>query len=163
MPPQDLHKAVRSPANVAELLVTTLAKKGYQIIGQGIAHQNHRLTLPDDVKEIAKSIVTKLNLSGLNPPNKADFINTPAEDQAVKFLIRSEQIIELDAKIVIAATSLDVATRKVKEFIAQHGQATASDLRQHLESTRKIVMPLLEHLDTLGVTQRNGNFRTLKK
>ncbi len=163
MPSEDLHKAVRSPANVAELLVTTLAKKGYQIIGQGIAHQNHRLTLPDDVKEIAKSIVTKLNLSGLNPPNKADFINTPAEDQAVKFLIRSEQIIELDAKIVIAATSLDVATRKVKEFIAQHGQATASDLRQHLESTRKIVMPLLEHLDTLGVTQRNGNFRTLKK
>lgn len=162
MPKDDLHKAVNTPANIADLLITSLGEKGYQISGQGVAHQNHRLTLPDEIKKIANTIVTKLDLSGLNPPNRSDLINSPAEDQAVKFLIRSGQIVELDAKIIITTQALNNAIDKVKEFISSRGQATASELRQHLESTRKIVMPLLEHLDAVGVTQRNENFRTLK-
>lgn len=80
----------------------------------------------------------------------------------MKFLIRSGRVIELDPKIVITSAALDTAIQKVKTFISSHGQATASELRQHLDSTRKIVMPLLEHLDALGVTLRNENYRTLK-
>ena len=162
MPLEDLQKALRNPNNVADFLITTLDEKGYQVSAQGVAHQSHRLTLPDEIQKIATSIVSKLDQCGLNPPNKADLINTPVEDQAIKFLIRSGQLVELDAKIVISINTLNGAINKVKSFISSHGQATASDLRQHLESTRKIVMPLLEHLDALGVTQRNENFRTLK-
>lgn len=80
----------------------------------------------------------------------------------MKFLIRSGQVVELDPKIVITSAALDAAIQKVKTFISSNGQATASELRQHLDSTRKIVMPLLEHLDALGVTLRNENYRTLK-
>ena len=162
MPTNDLIKAAQIPANVADLLINALDKKGYRVSGQGVAHQSHRLTLPDEIKSIADSILTILDQSGLNPPNKSELINTPAEDQAIKFLIRSGQLVELDAKIVITTNTLNVAIAKVKSFISSHGPATASDLRQHLGSTRKIVMPLLEHLDALGVTQRSENFRTLK-
>ena len=123
---------------------------------------NHRLTLPDEIEKIAQSIVTQLDHTGLNPPNKSDIITTPAQDQAMKFLIRSGQVVELDPKIVITSAALDAAIQKVKTFISSNGQATASELRQHLDSTRKIVMPLLEHLDALGVTLRNENYRTLK-
>jgi len=162
MPTEDLHKAIHSPASVSDLIITTLETKGYQTSGQGIAHQSHRLTLPDDIKKTANAIVIQLDHSGLNPPNKSDLTNTPAEDQAMKFLIRSNQVVQLDPKIVISTNSLNTAIESVKNFISSHGQATASDLRQHLKSTRKIVMPLLEHMDKLGVTQRNENFRVLK-
>lgn len=162
MPTEELHKAIGSPASVATLIITTLEAKGYQVSGLGIAHQNHRLTLPDDIKKIANAIVSQLNQCGLNPPNKSDLIHTAAEDQAMKFLIRSGQVVELDAKIVISTNTLNTAIESVIKFISSHGQATASDLRKHLESTRKIVMPLLEHMDKLGVTQRNENFRVLK-
>ena len=162
MPLDNLQKEIDCPEEVLELLITTLGTKGYQGSGQGVAHPNHRLTLPDEIEKIAQSIVTQLDQTGLNPPNKSDLINTPAQDQAMKFLIRSGQVVELDPKIVITSAALDAATQKVKTFISSHGQATASELRQHLDSTRKIVMPLLEHLDTLGVTLRNENYRTLK-
>ncbi|MGB2401967.1 MAG: selenocysteine-specific translation elongation factor [Akkermansiaceae bacterium] len=162
MPIEELHKVIDSPSSTAALIITTLEAKGYQVSGPGIAHQNHRLTLPDDIKKIASAIVSQLNQCGLNPPNKSDLIHTAAEDQAIKFLIRSDQIVELDAKIVISTNALNKAIESVMKFISIHGQATASDLRQHLQSTRKIVMPLLEHMDKLGVTQRNENFRVLK-
>ena len=162
MPLDNLQKEIDCPENVLELLITTLVTKGYQASGQGVAHPNHRLTLPDEIESIAQSIVTQLDQTGLNPPNKSDLITTPAQDQAMKFLIRSGQVVELDSKIVITSAALDAAIQKVKSFISSHGPATASELRQHLDSTRKIVMPLLEHLDALGVTLRNENYRTLK-
>ena len=162
MPLDNLQKEINCPEEVLELLITTLVTKGYHASGQGVAHPNHRLTLPDEIEKIAQSIVTQLDQTGLNPPNKSDLITTPAQDQAMKFLIRSGRVIELDPKIVITSAALDTAIQKVKTFISSHGQATASELRQHLDSTRKIVMPLLEHLDALGVTLRNENYRTLK-
>ena len=162
MPLDNLQKEIASPEEVIGFLITTLSTKGYQASGQGIAHPNHRLTLPDEIEKIAQSIVTQLDHTGLNPPNKSDIITTPAQDQAMKFLIRSGQVVELDPKIVITSAALDAAIQKVKTFISSNGQATASELRQHLDSTRKIVMPLLEHLDALGVTLRNENYRTLK-
>ena len=162
MPLDNLQKEIASPEEVIGFLITTLSTKGYQASGQGIAHPNHRLTLPDEIEKIAQSIVTQLDQTGLNPPNKSDIITTPAQDQAMKFLIRSGQVVELDPKIVITSAALDAAIQKVKTFISSNGQATASELRQHLDSTRKIVMPLLEHLDALGVTLRNENYRTLK-
>lgn len=162
MPLDNLQKEIASPEEVLGFLITTLSTKGYQASGQGVAHPNHRLTLPDEIEKIAQSIVTQLDHTGLNPPNKSDIITTPAQDQAMKFLIRSGQVVELDPKIVITSAALDAAIQKVKTFISSNGQATASELRQHLDSTRKIVMPLLEHLDALGVTLRNENYRTLK-
>ena len=162
MPLDNLQKEIACPEEVLEFLITTLGTKGYQASGQGVAHPNHRLTLPDEIEKIAQSIVTLLDQTGLNPPNKSDIITTPAQGQAMKFLIRSGQVVELDPKIVITSAALDAAIQKVKTFISSNGQATASELRQHLDSTRKIVMPLLEHLDALGVTLRNENYRTLK-
>jgi len=50
---------------------------------------------------------------------------------------------------------------KVKDFIEKNGQATASELRQHLNTSRKVIMPLLERLDRDKVTRREGDFRTL--
>ncbi|MDA7664054.1 SelB C-terminal domain-containing protein [bacterium] len=49
----------------------------------------------------------------------------------------------------------------MKDFIETNGQATASELRQHLNTSRKVIMPLLERLDRDKVTRREGDFRTL--
>ena len=161
IPIDQLRGITGCPERILELLMDELTNKGYQTSGQAIAHPSHRLSLPDEIKAVAQSIMTQLEKAGLNPPNKSELASTAADDQAVKFLIRSGQLIELDPKIVITSSVLDAAIQSVSQFITSHGQATASDLRQHLDSTRKIVMPLLEHMDKLGVTRRNENYRSL--
>jgi len=49
----------------------------------------------------------------------------------------------------------------VRNFIEMKGRATASELRQHLGTSRKVIMPLLERLDRDKITRRDGDFRTL--
>jgi selenocysteine-specific elongation factor len=139
-----------------------LVEQGYKLVEKSIAHSSHTLTLPDDVADVAKSILDKLNRAGLQPPNKAELTSSAREDQAMKFLIRSGQAIELEPKVVISKNTLEQAISGVRQFITEHQQATASELRQHLDTTRKVVMPLLEHLDAINITVRNDNYRTLK-
>jgi selenocysteine-specific elongation factor len=49
----------------------------------------------------------------------------------------------------------------VADFICQNGPATVSELRQTLQSSRRIMVPLLEKLDRDGMTRRIGDKRTL--
>jgi selenocysteine-specific elongation factor len=49
----------------------------------------------------------------------------------------------------------------VADFISQNGPATVSELRQRLQSSRRIMVPLLEKLDRDGMTRRIGDKRTL--
>jgi len=163
MPLDELRKSLPDiPAFIFDHLPSAMKKQGYKSSGKGLASDSHTLTLPDEIAAEANSILKTLEQTGLQPPNKSELITNARLDQAMKFLIRSGQIIELEPKIVISTKARDVASEKVKTFLIEKGQATASELRQHLDSTRKVVMPLLEHLDTIGLTVRNENFRTLK-
>jgi len=51
---------------------------------------------------------------------------------------------------------------RIIEFISKNGPATVSELRQALESSRRIMVPLLEKLDREGVTRRMGDKRSLR-
>jgi hypothetical protein len=48
-------------------------------------------------------------------------------------------------------------------FISDHGPATASQLRQALGTSRRVIIPFLEYLDRVGVTQRIGDSRQLRE
>ncbi len=162
MPLEELAKALPEiPTSIFKHLPSAMEEKGFQSNSKGLASASHTLTLPDEIAPEANAILSALDQAGLQPPNKIDFTTTAKSDQALKFLIRSGQVVELDPKVVISTKTLNNATEKVKELITAQGQATASELRQHLDSTRKVVMPLLEHLDTIGITVRNENYRTL--
>jgi hypothetical protein len=51
----------------------------------------------------------------------------------------------------------------VSDFIATNGPATASQLRQQVASSRRVMIPFLEYLDRIGVTQRSGDLRQLRR
>jgi selenocysteine-specific elongation factor len=46
--------------------------------------------------------------------------------------------------------------------LKSRGQATASELREDTQTTRRFLIPLLEKLDREGVTRRQGDYRTLR-
>lgn len=149
------------PDAIRQILPEALEKLGYQQQGKGITHSSHQLTLPADIVHDAHTIMETLNKTGLQPPNKAELTPTAKAQQAMQFLIRSGQVMELEPKVVISQTTANAAADAVRSFIQTQGKATASELRQHLGSTRKVVMPLLELLDSQGLTVRNDNYRTL--
>ena len=62
----------------------------------------------------------------------------------------------------MSAAAVAEATTQVKAFMAKHGPATVSELRQLLGSSRRVVVPFLEYLDRTFVTVRHGDKRALR-
>jgi len=50
----------------------------------------------------------------------------------------------------------------VVDLISKNGPATVSELRQALQSSRRVMVPFLERLDRDGITRRVGEKRLLR-
>jgi selenocysteine-specific elongation factor len=84
-------------------------------------------------------------------------------DLVLAFLIEQGRLVELKDGILFESGDFEKIKNKVVEFLQQEGKATVSQLREHLATTRKYMVPILEKLDQLGLTQREGDKRTLAK
>ena len=76
--------------------------------------------------------------------------------------MQTKEAIQLDEKVILLSKNYNEAVDKIRSHITQNGPATAADLRKVLSSTRRVVIPLLEHLDKEGITFRSGDTRVLK-
>jgi len=61
------------------------------------------------------------------------------------------------------ASQLARIQARVEAFLRERERMTAAEFRDLLGTSRKYAVPLLEWLDTHGITIRNGDYRTLRK
>jgi len=76
-------------------------------------------------------------------------------------LIENGEVIEIASDVVLSRENFERMKNAVTDFISKNGPATVSELRQALESSRRIMVPFLERLDRDGITRRIGDQRTL--
>jgi len=143
------------------LIEDSLETKGFTKKELGLCHQDHNLELPNTLKPLADKILKLLNDSQLQPPPLVEFIDSPEKEQVLKYLIKSDIVAELSPKAVILTTVKDNTIHSVKDFISTNGPATSSDIRQAIGGTRKTLIPILELMDDMKITRRDGDLRTL--
>lgn len=164
MPTEVLKKNLGEATAVAGLvdaLLSQLEEKNFKVADNVISHNSHSLKLPQELEAPAAEILATLDQAGLAPPLPAELQATANHQAAYRFLSRTKQIIPLDPKVTLGGAVFRETVKKVRRFIEEKGQVTASELRQHLDTSRKVIMPLLERLDRDQITRRDGDFRTL--
>jgi len=137
-----------------------------RIIQQGVYLRlpQHLPTLSSQQKKLFQEILKRFASSPLSPPTKEEIQNLGDEyEEVLTFLTEQDQLVELKDGILFRKEDFDKITAQVVDFIRKHGEATVSQLREHLSTTRKYMVPILERLDQLGVTQREGDKRILSK
>ena len=78
-------------------------------------------------------------------------------------MIDSGEVIEVGPDAILLCESFERMKSTVMEFISKNGPATVSQLREALQSSRRVMVPFLEYLDIAGVTKRVGDERVLAK
>jgi selenocysteine-specific elongation factor len=151
------------PLEVFELLLSDLCTDGFVRNGSIIARASHRAALPPHLKTIAETILTTLARKPLEPPARKEIAPDKRDQEALRFLIDQGEVIELGADVILSRESFARMKDGVVAFISEHQSATVSQLRQELQSSRRIIVPFLEKLDRDGVTQRVADRRRLKR
>ncbi|MBW1741004.1 MAG: selenocysteine-specific translation elongation factor [Deltaproteobacteria bacterium] len=78
------------------------------------------------------------------------------------FLCSRNQLIRLNDSRFISSEKMDDIKRKIEKHITEKGALTLQDSKEILGFGRTGGVPVLEHLDTIGLTMRTGNIRVLK-
>jgi selenocysteine-specific elongation factor len=145
-----------------DALIASLGSEGFTRSGSVIQRASHRAQLPEPLRAAGETMRRALSAQPLEPPSRKELTPDAASQRALKFLIESGEVIEISAELVLGATAVAQATAQVKAFMAKHGPATVSELRQSLGSSRRVVVPFLEYLDRTFVTVRHGDKRALR-
>ncbi|HVR34737.1 MAG TPA: selenocysteine-specific translation elongation factor, partial [Methylomirabilota bacterium] len=146
---------------VMDALLDGLTRNGFTRTGTAIRRANHRMALPPDLREAGDRVRAALLAHPHEPPTRKALAPDSASRQALEFLIRNGEVVPLGADLLLAAEAFHGMTESIVLHLRNHGRATVSELRQALGTTRRVMVPLLEHLDH-SVTLREGDHRVLR-
>jgi selenocysteine-specific elongation factor len=103
----------------------------------------------------AQKLLAALDAVPFSPPAPAEVGGSP---EIVRGLLREGLLLDLDGTIFTAG-AVEKARQVVREGLERHGSLTVSQARDLLGSSRKYVLAILAHFDSVGVTRRRGDER----
>jgi selenocysteine-specific elongation factor len=165
LPLTDLRGVLKDGMPVADLfdaVVADLCTREFVQVGAAIRRVSHVPVLPPQLQAAGAKIRALLAAKPLDPPSRKDLAPDAGSQQALRFLIETGEVAEINVEIVMSTESMKRASEMVRQFIRAKGPATTSDLRQMLGNSRRVAIPLLERLDRDGVTLRQGDKRSLR-
>jgi len=145
-----------------DTVVADLCREEYVKVGTAIRHKQHRPALPPALQAAGARVRSALSAKPFEPPPRKELAPDAASQTVLRFLIQTGEALELSEDTVMLSEHFARATEQIRKFLTQKGKATASELRQHLNTNRRVIIPLLERLDKDGVTVRQGDCRVLK-
>jgi selenocysteine-specific elongation factor len=129
-----------------------------------LALPEHRPQLAEKQSPLAQKILKKFEENRFSPPTKGELLEeNPDYQKILIYLLQQGKLVELKEGILYTKEDFEEITQKIKEFISSKGPSTVSQIREYLNITRKYAVPILEKLDELEVTRREGDKRVLGK
>lgn len=152
-----------SDSDVFAALVRELVRAaGYHQTREVLQRKSFRPSLPPALQNAGQRIRTALSARPMDPPPRKELAPDTSAQQAMKFLCESGELIVLNENLAMRAEDF-VALRSAIEVQLRGGKsATVSELRLATGSTRRVLVPLLEKLDQIGLTKREGDRRRLR-
>ena len=85
-----------------------------------------------------------------------------AGEEIVNALIELDELVPVSNDVIFRKQDYDSMVMKIRETIKQDGKITLAEVRDTFKTSRKYAQALLEHLDSIGETVRDGDFRKLR-
>jgi selenocysteine-specific elongation factor len=127
-------------------------------VNSGYLRRGH--SLPAQVADAVRAVLTDLARAPFSAPDAARLSELGLDARAAAAAERAGLLRRLPGNVLLAADATDHAAR-ILAGLPQPFTATAA--RQALQTTRRVVIPLLELLDTEGVTRRLADDRRIMR
>ena len=130
--------------------------------GAFVALPAHAVRLDAAQQVKVKALMRRFEADPSAPPSVKES-QAEVGEEVYNALIEMGELTAVSQEVVFRSKDYAAMTEKVKSSIAQNGQTTLAEVRDLLGTTRKYAQALLEHLDAVGVTVRDGDARRLKR
>lgn len=156
MPREELRSRLRVDAPTLSALIDAAP----QVIAQGalVRLAAHTVTLTDAEQALMQQLLALYAASPFMPPTYEEAEAIAGED-LLHMLIETGELVQVSPAILFGREAYRQLLAGTLHLIDRDGQATAATLRDAFNTSRKYIIPLLEHFDAQGITQRRGDAR----
>lgn len=166
MPREELKSRLKLHPRAFNLFITRLMEQGTlaspsqsSISWTALPDHIVRFSPPQQVK--VDKLMKMFGAAPFAPPSVKECLAEVGED-VFAVLVDSGDLVQVSAEVIFRKGDYETMVEKVRQSIQQKEKVTLAEVRDLLQTSRKYVQALLEHLDSVGVTVRDGDFRRLK-
>ncbi len=146
-----------------------LAAEGIlRVVDDQIALSTHDAwaNLTDAQTDTLAEIEAQLNSGGVKPPDAKTLTTNEDGPDLLALLVADARAVQLQnialkQWLVFHSMALARAAATLRDAFPQPASFTTSQARAALGTSRKFIVPMLEHFDAQGVTQRSGDTRQM--
>jgi selenocysteine-specific elongation factor len=159
----------RVPAKIFRLLVDEMAAERALVReGSALRLPGHRVAVPEKDRALVEQIRTLLQQTPLSPPDVKQLAMQLGVDRVrlvglLRALEKQRELVAVSADLYFPADGVKRVREDLIQWLSIKSGITAAEFRDHYQTSRKYVIPLLEYFDREGVTVRIGDVRRLKR
>ena len=130
--------------------------------GTWLALPGFSIHFTPDQQAKAAALLNEYATSPFAPPTIKESQVEVGED-VFGALVELGELVAVSPEVAFRKLDYELMTKRIRENLLQKGQITAAEVRDLFGTSRKYALALLEHLDAIGITIRDGDFRRLRR
>ena len=127
-----------------------------------IAITGHEIQFNEQEQARVQALMRLFEQNPFSPPSIKE-CRSEVGEEIVNALVDLNKLVTVSSDVVFRKQDYDLMVSKVKDTLENNGKITLAEVRDLFKTSRKYAQGLLEHLDSVGVTMRDGDFRKLKR
>ena len=161
IPREEFKSKLKSPGRLFNAIIKKLGEDALRDADGTVSRRGFEVRF--DAAEQAKieALMRKFEKNPYAPPTARE-CQAEVGEEAFNALIAAGRLISVSQEVVFQKRTYDEVVERVRSTIEQKGQITLGELRDLLDTTRKYAQAILEHLDSINVTVRDGDVRRLR-
>ncbi|PKB83442.1 MAG: selenocysteine-specific translation elongation factor [SAR202 cluster bacterium Io17-Chloro-G9] len=158
VPVQEVRSRLGLSQAVSQRVLARLAGEEYLVDeGPTLRLPDHEVSLSTQMEQQASDYLKALEGEPYSPPS-----DRPVDPELLAVLVERGQVVRVNESVVFASSAYHEMSEKVVEHLKSNGSITVGEARTMFDTSRKYVLPFLEHLDRQQITRRVGDERVLR-
>ena len=124
---------------------------------QSLRLPDHELTLTPKMEEEASAYLNSLQKDPYSPPS-----DQRVSPELLGVLIDQGKVVRVTDGVIFDASAYREMTERIVQHLKDQGNITVAEARTMFNTSRKYILPLLEHMDQQQITRRTGDERVLR-
>jgi selenocysteine-specific elongation factor len=127
-----------------------------------LAKPDHEVKFDPGQQAKFQALIRRFEQNPYSPPSVRE-LQQDVGEEVLNALIELNELITVSSDVIFRRQDYDLMVDTIKNQLLRKERITLSEVRDLFNTSRKYAQALLEHLDSIGLTIRDGDFRTLRK
>ncbi len=154
----DVLAALATEGVVAEVVAS--ANGSQPARGAFVKAAGHEPRLTEAQEQTVGTVLARFHAALFAPPTRAE-VEAELGPEVTAYLVERGDLVKMSDAILLSREAYGEVLRRVVTHLRSHETLTVAEARDLLDTSRKYMLPIFEHLDHARITRRIGDDRVL--